>query len=106
MKVTRDVILDLLPLYMADEASNDTRILVEEYLRSDPKLAQIAQRPHLIDLSDDVPIPFSEEDKMEAYKEAKRLMFWRTIIIAAIVSLTVMGLLALSILVFFMMTNV
>jgi hypothetical protein len=38
MKVTRDVIVDLLPLYVAGEASVDTRTLVEEFLRQDPEL--------------------------------------------------------------------
>jgi hypothetical protein len=40
MKVTRDVILDLLPLYLAGEASSATRELVEEYLAQDPELAR------------------------------------------------------------------
>ena len=39
MEVTKDVILDLLPLYSADEASADTRALVEEYLAAHPELA-------------------------------------------------------------------
>jgi len=38
MKVTRDVVVDLLPVYLAGEASPDTRALVEEYLRQDPDL--------------------------------------------------------------------
>jgi hypothetical protein len=40
MKVTRDVINDLLPVYLAGEASNDTKALVEEFLRNDPVLAR------------------------------------------------------------------
>jgi anti-sigma factor RsiW len=40
MKVTKDVVVDLLPLYVSGEASSDTRKLVEDYLRSDPALAQ------------------------------------------------------------------
>jgi anti-sigma factor RsiW len=40
MKVTREVVLDLLPLYLAGEASPDTRALVEEYLRQDTDLAR------------------------------------------------------------------
>ena len=102
MKVTRDVILDLLPLYLADEASADTRILVDEYLERDAKLAEIANRPQAIDLLEDIPVPLTEENQMETYKEAKRVMFWSTIIIAAIVSLTILGVLAFSVLVFFM----
>jgi hypothetical protein len=39
MNVTRDVIADLLPVYLAGEASADTRTLIEEYLRAHPDLA-------------------------------------------------------------------
>jgi hypothetical protein len=102
MTVTRDVILDLLPLYLADEASVDTQTLVEEYLERDPKLAEIARRTQAIDLLEDIPVPLTEENQMETYKEAKRVMFWSTIIIAAIVSLTILGVLAFTVLVFFM----
>jgi anti-sigma factor RsiW len=39
MKITRNVINDLLPAYLAGDASADTRALLEEYLRSDPTMA-------------------------------------------------------------------
>jgi len=39
MNVPREVILDLLPVYLAGEASPATRALVEEYLAQDPELA-------------------------------------------------------------------
>ena len=39
MKITRDVINDLLPVYLAGEASADTRALLEDYLRDNPALA-------------------------------------------------------------------
>ena len=39
MTVTRDVVRDLLPLYAAGEASADTRLLVETWLKSDASLA-------------------------------------------------------------------
>src|SRR5262245_14898219 len=40
MNVTREVILDLLPLYLAGEGSPDTRALVADYLERDPELAR------------------------------------------------------------------
>ena len=43
MTITRDVILDLLPIYTAGEASADTRALVEQYLQRDPSLAAQAR---------------------------------------------------------------
>jgi hypothetical protein len=39
MRVTRDVVSDLWPLYEAGEASPATRALVDEYLREDPEYA-------------------------------------------------------------------
>jgi hypothetical protein len=40
MKVTRQVVSDLWPIYSAGEASDDTRLLVEEFLAADPDLAR------------------------------------------------------------------
>jgi anti-sigma factor RsiW len=85
MEVTRNVILDLLPLYLAGEVSPDSSKLVEKYLQTDPELARLAERTAAINLSEEVPIPITQEDQMEAYKEAKRLMFWRTVVVAGLI---------------------
>jgi hypothetical protein len=71
MDIPRNVILDLLPLYIADEASPETRVLVAEYLESDPELARIADKLSGAELLDEVPIPITKEHEMEAYQEAK-----------------------------------
>jgi len=39
---------------------------------------------------------------MEAYKDAKRWLFWRTVIVAGVISVTLFGLLAFVTLVAFM----
>ncbi len=96
MKITRDVILDLLPLYLADEVSAETRALVEKYLETDPELAEIAQAA--IELPGDIPIPLTMEDKMEAYREAKRLMFWRTVFLGILISVTLLSVMAMALL--------
>ena len=41
MEVTRDIVIDLLPLYQSGEASQDTRAAIDEFLRKDPSLAQM-----------------------------------------------------------------
>jgi anti-sigma factor RsiW len=41
MELSRDVILDLMPLYLAGEASPATRLLVDEFLSKDPELARM-----------------------------------------------------------------
>jgi hypothetical protein len=86
MEITRNVIEDLLPLYLADEVSADTRALVDEYLKTDPKLAGMAKESATMELPKDIPVSLTKEDKMEAYKEAKRLMFLRTIILSVVIS--------------------
>jgi predicted anti-sigma-YlaC factor YlaD len=43
MNITREVILDLLPLYLAGEASPATRTLVEEYLAQDAEVARMVR---------------------------------------------------------------
>ncbi len=44
MTVTRDVILDLLPMYFAGHVSADTKQLVDEFLTSDPDFARMSAR--------------------------------------------------------------
>lgn len=43
MKVTREVVKDLLPKYFSGEASEDTRRMVEEYFRQDPDFERAAR---------------------------------------------------------------
>lgn len=95
MKITQDVILDLLPLYLADEASADTRILVQKYLETDPELAQLAAESAKL-LPDDSPVPLTTEDQMKAYLEAKQLMFRRNLTWAIMIGLALSVVLALA----------
>ena len=39
MNISRDVVKDLIPVYLMGDASADTRALVESYLKTDPELA-------------------------------------------------------------------
>jgi len=41
VRITKDVIADLIPLYVADEASADTRILVDEFCAAHPEMREI-----------------------------------------------------------------
>ena len=46
MKITRDVVYDLLPVYFAGEVSADTRALIDEFLTTDPEFARMTTRFH------------------------------------------------------------
>ena len=95
MEITRDVVLDLMPLYMAGEASADTRALVEEYLETDPQLASIAKQRAAMELPNSIPVPETEEGQVESYKLAKRLWLAGSVVlavgVAAVVGLMVMA---------------
>jgi hypothetical protein len=64
MKVTRDVIYDLLPAYFAGDVSDDTRALVEEYFESDPEFGRMAARFKTL-VGERQPKSSSEVDEIE-----------------------------------------
>ena len=43
MKITQNVVMDLLPVYLSGDASPDTKDLIEEFLRQDPELAKAVE---------------------------------------------------------------
>jgi hypothetical protein len=83
MKLTRNVILDLLPLYLSDEASPDTQKLVEQQLEADPDLARLAEEWKQR-LPQTPPPPANPEAQTLAYQEAKRQIFNRFFFLAAV----------------------
>jgi len=87
MNITRNVILDLLPLYLANEVSADTRALVEKYLETDSELANVAKQLSAMEKPKDIPVPISQDDKMTAYRKARRLNLMYTIILAGVLAI-------------------
>ena len=81
IKITRNIILDLMPLYLAGEASQDTRELVEEYLKNDKELAEMAKQSTTLNLPEDVPVPLEKDQALQLYIEAKRQMTIRMAIV-------------------------
>ena len=64
MKITREVITDLLPIYLSGEASQDTRDLVEAFLKEDPEFARIVNAEQSSLLSENQPnLPKENEMK-------------------------------------------
>ena len=86
MKVTRDVVKDLLTVCSAGEASSDTRALVEEWLRTDPELARQAEQGDSVTLPEVPPLPPTIEK--QALDRTRRLLRWRMVLfgLAAYVS--------------------
>ena len=82
MNVTRDIINDLIPLYVANECSADTRALVEEYLQRNPRQAEELRRI----MNTPVPgaVPHAKGlDEVHAFREARRRLRRRSWLMAA-----------------------
>jgi predicted anti-sigma-YlaC factor YlaD len=77
MNVTREVILDLLPLYLAGEASPATRALVEEYLKQDPELAQCIRLHWAESFAKAVPSDLPPELELRSLRRTRRLLGWQ-----------------------------
>ena len=79
MKVTQNVIHDLLPTYLAGEASADTVALVEEFLRLDSDLARTVEALRSNPLPE-LPVALRPTQEKETLNMTKQLLRWRGIL--------------------------
>jgi hypothetical protein len=89
-KIPQSVIVDLLPLYLADEVSPETRTLIEEYLKNDHQLASLAQRARQTPDLQAIPAPLKKETEMEALKKVRKLMVQHNLFLFLAVIMTIM----------------
>jgi len=73
MSIPKEVILDLLPVYLAGEASPATRAWLEEYLAHDPKLADQVRRQRAESFDQPLP-PLPPELELHALRRTRRVM--------------------------------
>jgi hypothetical protein len=92
MKVTRDVIMDLLPLYLADEASADSRALVVEFLAQDTELAaRIRTAPQEL-FPDTAPLSLPPDLEVRALRRARTLINLQKWLFGPAIALTALSL--------------
>jgi hypothetical protein len=91
MKVTQNVIHDLLPVYLSGEGSADTVALVEEFLRLDPGLAHTVEALRANPLPE-LPIALRPTQEKETLDRTKRLLRWRGILMGLGIFLTMLPL--------------
>jgi hypothetical protein len=77
MKVTRDVILDLWPVYEAGEASADTRALVEQYLHEDPEFARLVRENGGSKALRPTPLSLPRDSEMDTLLRTQQLLSYR-----------------------------
>jgi anti-sigma factor RsiW len=92
MSIPKYLIVDLLPLYLADEVSDETRNLIEEYLKTDPQLAALAEQAKHAASLQEIPAPLRKENEMEALKKIKKLMVQHNVfLILAVITTFLFG---------------
>jgi len=77
MNVTREVILDLLPVYLSGEASPATRALVEEYMKQDPDLAQRIRVQWADNFAKAVPSALPPDLELRSLRRTRSLLSWQ-----------------------------
>ena len=70
MNISRDIVKDLVAVYLAGDASADTRALVEAYLKTDPELARDVDAARGASLGlPPTPAPTAEKQALEATRQ-------------------------------------
>jgi hypothetical protein len=78
MKVTREVVTDLLPAYISKEASADTRALVEEFFKQDPEFEALVKESKSEELLGQPPLaPLPKDHERETLIRAQNMLKWR-----------------------------
>jgi hypothetical protein len=77
MNVTREVILDLLQVYLSGEASPDTRVLVEQYMKQDPELAQRIRLQWADNFAKAVPSALPPDLELRTLRRTRSLLGWQ-----------------------------
>ena len=92
MNVTREVILDLLPVYLAGEASPATRALVEEYMQQDPELAQKIRQQWSENFAKVAPSALPPELELRSLRRTRSLLSWQRCLFGFGIALTALSL--------------
>ena len=81
MNITKDIINDLIPLYVANECSPDSRTLIEEYLKQHPQ--QAGELARIINTPAPRAVPPSKGlDELRSFREARRRLRRRSTLMA------------------------
>jgi len=74
MSIPKEVILDLLPVYLAGEASPTTRAFLEQYLAQDPELAEQVRRQRAESFGSLAPPPLPPELELQSLRRTRQIM--------------------------------
>ncbi len=78
MNITHDVIIDLLPLYFSGEASEDSKILINNYFEQNPEFAEQSKTSSEQIITNDIPITLTKDDEMNTLNKTKKFIRLRS----------------------------
>ena len=90
MNISRDVVKDLIVVYLAGDASADTRTIVESYLKTDPELAGQVAAARATSLS--LPPTGAPTEEKRALDATRQLLKHRTSTLVVAILFTVLPL--------------
>jgi anti-sigma factor RsiW len=92
MKITKDVVIDLLPAYLSGESSADTRALIEEMAAREPAVARLldAARRDEGEPALRQPVAPPANLERESVSRTRAALRWRGRLLAAAISCTLM----------------
>ena len=88
MNVSHDVVLDLLPLYLAGEASQASRALVDAYMKEFPDIAERVRQAAAEPLTALPPASPSPDLEMRSLRRTMRLLTWQRWLLGLAIWLT------------------
>lgn len=90
-EVSKNVIMDLMPLYLAGEASEESAALVQQYVESSPEMAEILDQMKKAEALKQAPVAFSTETAIRMFQEAKKWTVIRTLGLTLIIGMLVLA---------------
>ncbi len=90
MKITKNIILDLLPLYFSGEASKDTVTFVENFFADHPDFAEEAQKLKANLIPNEIPISLTQEDEMKTLNKTRLMIRLRSIFLPIAIFFTLL----------------
>lgn len=88
MKISRDIITDLLPIYLSGEASADTRALVEDFFKQNAEFARLVGDERNQGVPRSIPFNLRPNAEMETLAWTKRLLRRHRLFLAFAVTFT------------------
>lgn len=82
MKITENIITDLIPLYLSDECSDDTKRAVTEYLAAHPDFAEKVRSISNADLPNEFAVKLTVNDEMRSLLRTQQLIRRKTYLMA------------------------